>query len=105
MRCALLLVALTVIAAALVHLRRGEVRARYETHRCQARQVTLQRRLWNQQVQLSELTSPRQIRERAEAMALRLTERTYLTTRGGPGQTIAQRPRRPWRRMMTHRGD
>jgi len=93
MRHALLIVLLAAIAATLVHLRRGEIRARYEANRYRARQVVLQRDLLDQQVRLSELTSPGRIRRTAATMALGLAERTYVTTRGGPSGALAQRPR------------
>ncbi len=92
MRCILLIVALAVIASTLVHVRRGEVRARYETRRMQSQQVSLQRELRSQQIQLSHLTSPARVRQTAEAMALGLTERTYAANRGGLGGSLAQRP-------------
>ncbi len=92
MRCILLIVALTAIASVLVHFRRGEVRVRHETRRLQFQQVTLQRELRNQQIQLSHLTSPGRVRRRAQAMALGLTERTYLANHGRLGGALAQGP-------------
>lgn len=93
MRHGLLVVVLAAIAVTLVHLRRGEVRARYETHRHMATQAGLQRDLLDQQVRLSELTSPGRIRQTAATMALGLSERTYVTTTGGASGALAYRPR------------
>jgi len=92
MRHALLIVSLAAIATTLVHLRRVEVRARYEANRHCARQVVLQRDLLDQQVRLSELTSPGRIRQTAATMALGLTERIYATAGSGPSGALAQRP-------------
>jgi len=94
MRRVLLVISLAIVATALVHLRREEARVRYETYRCQARQVALRRELWDQQVLLGERTSPGRIRRTAEAMALGLAERTYVSGLGAsPGGEVAQRPR------------
>ena len=95
MRHALLVVTLAAIAVTLVHLRRGEVRARYEANAHRARQVALQRDLLSQQVQLGELTSPGRIRRTVATMALGLTERTYTAVAGRPGPALAQRPGQP----------
>ena len=93
MRHGLLVVALAAIAVTLVHLRRGELRARYEMHRHTARQATLQRDLLDQQIRLSELTSPVRIRQTAEVMALGLTERSYVAATGAARGSLAARPR------------
>lgn len=93
MRRILLVVSLAVMAAMLVQVRRREICARHDIRRHQSQQVSLRRQLWDQQVQLSELTSPGRLRRTAEAMALGLTERTYVSARPGQGGTIAERPR------------
>lgn len=81
MRWILLVVSLAVMATMSVQVRRCEIRARHDIHRHQSQQVSLRRQLWVQQVELSELTSPGRVRRTAEAMALGLTERTYVSAR------------------------
>ncbi len=79
MRFAMLIVALTAIAVAFVQVERAEVRANHEIRQYQAQQISLHRELGNQQLNLSELTSPSRVRQAASALALGLSERTYIS--------------------------
>ncbi len=63
-----------VIAVSLVHIRRLEVRARYKAHVLDREAANLRMQLGNQQLQLSELTTPRVVRQRAQEMALGLID-------------------------------
>ena len=72
MRISFLIILLAVITVSLVHIRRREVRARYRTHQLDQEAVALRRQLGNQQLRLSELTTPRVVWLRAETMALGL---------------------------------
>lgn len=72
MRMGLVILLLTGMAVALVHIRRAEVSTRHEIQRLRMRQVTLRRRLWDQQIRVSVLTSPHEVRERVKRMKLKL---------------------------------
>lgn len=74
MRIGFSIILLAVIAVSLVHIRRLEVRARYRAHQLDREAANLRRQLGNQQLQLSELTIPRVVRQRAGAMALGLID-------------------------------
>jgi len=76
MRWALVLVALAAVGIGLVHIRRDVVRHRHEIRQLDREQVRLRRALWDQQVHLSELTSPSEIRLAVETHALDMAERT-----------------------------
>jgi hypothetical protein len=83
LRLALIIVCLTSIAVARVHLRRCELLARHDSQELANRQVELRRALWDQQVRMSYLTAPAKVRQQAIEM---------LGPSGGP--TI-QRPGTP----------
>ena len=70
MRLTAVIVILGAIAVGLVHLRHSEMAARHQTHRLQATQVRLRRKFWGQQVRLSHLMSPGEVRRRAAALNL-----------------------------------
>jgi len=72
MRLALVIIALGAIAVSMVQIRRGETTARHEAQSLQRRQVSLRRRLWDQQIRLGQLTGPQELRRRADRMVLRL---------------------------------
>jgi hypothetical protein len=72
MRLGLVILLLAGMAVALVHVRRAEVSTRHEIQRLRMRQVTLRRKLWDQQIRVGELTSPREVRKRVEQMKLKL---------------------------------
>lgn len=72
MRLAFVIISLTVIAVALIHIRRTELAARCEIQRLQLEQVTLRRTMWDQQVRMGHLTAPSEVHRRAEQMALDL---------------------------------
>ncbi|MCD4823063.1 MAG: hypothetical protein K8S55_00510 [Phycisphaerae bacterium] len=73
MRLAFIIIILTVIAVGLVHLRRREVIVRSEIQRLQVRHLALRREIWDRQLELGHLTTPRAIRSRAETMALNMS--------------------------------
>lgn len=75
MRWIAVILALTVVAVGVVQLRAAELRMRNEVQVERAKQVRLQRTLWDQQVALSELTSPQHAEQLVEAMGLDLTEK------------------------------
>ena len=66
MRWATLIVILAAIAVTLVNLRRREIAVRHKIQLMQTQQVSLRRKLWDQQVRLGYLTAPGAIRDRAE---------------------------------------
>lgn len=70
MRLALIIVCLTSIAVARVHLRRCELLARHDSQELANRQVELRRALWDQQVRMSYLTAPAKVRQQAIEMSL-----------------------------------
>ena len=74
MRISFLIILLAVITVSLVHIRRQAVRTRYRTHQVDMEAAALRRQLANQQLRLSELTAPREVWRRAEAMALGLID-------------------------------
>ena len=80
MRWAPVVILLAAIAVGLVHLRREQTRERYQIRRCQLQQVTIQRELGNQQIRLSQATSPQRVREFVQANGLNLADRTTSPT-------------------------
>jgi hypothetical protein len=66
-RFALIILGLTAIAVGLVHIRRAELGAQHEIQRLQLQQVQRRRRLWDQQITLSRLTAPGQLRRQVTA--------------------------------------
>ena len=91
MRWAIILIALTAVGAALVHFRRDEVRHRHEIRRLTRQQVRLRRSLWDQQVQLSELTSPQRVRGFVTTGSLDLVDRTDPDAPLGEAAALASR--------------
>ena len=79
MRFAMVIVSLAAIAVALVHIRRAEITARHEIQSLQLKQVDQRRRMWDQQIRLSQLTAPAQVRKRVDEMSLDLVEREAPT--------------------------
>ena len=76
MRLALVVVALAAVVTGLVHIRRDVVRQRHEIRQLDREQVRLRRALWDQQVHLSELTSPHRVRQTVVEQSLDLADRT-----------------------------
>lgn len=72
MRLAIIIISLTAIAVALIHMRRAELSMNCETQRLQMEQVTLRRTVWDQQVRLGRLLAPSEVKRRSEEMALDL---------------------------------
>ena len=70
MRLAAVILILGATAVGLVHIRRTELSAQHEIQQLQATEIQLRRRLWDQQVHLSRLMSPVEVRRRALAMNL-----------------------------------
>lgn len=75
MRIAIVILSLAVMAVGLVHLRRAELIARHESQQLQLQQVKLRRQLWDQQINLSYLAAPAEVRRRSEEMCLDLVDR------------------------------
>ncbi len=74
MRLGLIIVLLAGIAVAVVHIRRAEDASRHEIQRLRIRQVSLRRKLWDQQARMGRLAAPAELRRRADRMALHLDE-------------------------------
>ncbi len=91
MRWAVVVIALAAVGAALVHFRRDEVRHRHEIRRLTRQRVTLRRSLWDQQVQLSELTSPQRVRGFVASGSLDLVDRTDPEAPIGEAASLASR--------------
>lgn len=91
MRLALVIVSLAFIAVGLVHIRRCEIATRAEMQRIRTYEVTIRRRLWDQQVQLGYLTAPGRLLHRSEEMALPLADRNSYPRWPLVGQAAAQR--------------
>ena len=73
MRIAFVIVSLTAIALALVHLRREEVAIRRDMQRVQSEHVKVRREIWDRQMKIGDMMAPRAIRFRSEVMALEMT--------------------------------
>jgi len=73
-RLAALILAMTGIGVALVHVRGSQAATRCEIQRLRLRGVDVSRRIWDQQARLGRMTGPQGIRFRADRMALNLTE-------------------------------
>lgn len=76
MRLAFIIICLTVIGVGLVHIRRQEVAMRHEVQSKQSRHIVLRREIWDRQVRLGHMTTPRNIRHRAEILGLDINRRT-----------------------------
>ena len=81
MRMGVVIVALAAIAVTLVHIRRMEIAARHQTQDLRTCQVKLRRKLWDQQIRLGFLTSPDEVRRRADEMSLDLIEKEEANRR------------------------
>ena len=93
MRWIMVIVIGAVVMTALVHFRRSEVRAHYEIRRLDLQQVQLRRKLWDQQIQLGEVTSPGRIRQIVQAGSLDLADRSGTIVQlsdssGGAGSAV-----------------
>jgi len=69
-RLAVVIAALAAVAVTLVHLRRQEIAVRHEIQQLQTREVSLRRKLWDQQARLGRLTAPSEVRRRADELIL-----------------------------------
>ena len=74
-RLIFIIASLTAIAVTLVHLRQREMQVNHEIQQIELSRQQLRRDVWDRQVRISELTSPDQVRFRAEGLALGLTAR------------------------------
>jgi len=74
-RLCVIIVALWAMGLGLVHIRRAQVRARRDVQRYRMRQISLRRRLWDQEVRIGQLTTPDRIRFRVAQMPLQLVEK------------------------------
>lgn len=74
-RLCVIIVALWAIGLGLVHIRRAQIRARRDVQRYLMKQISLRRRLWDQEVRIGQLTTPDRIRFRAAQMPLQLVEK------------------------------
>ena len=81
MRLILIIVLLGAVAVGLVQIRRAETVTRYRTQQIRSTRMRLQRVLWDQQIDLANLTAPAEIRHRAEEMALNLTDKSQRPTK------------------------
>ena len=73
MRIAFVIISMTLIAVALVHIRRAELPIRHEMECLETRHAALRRELRDRQMRLGHQTTPQAIRFRADAMSLDLT--------------------------------
>jgi cell division protein FtsL len=73
MRIVYILVGLTVIAVAKIHLQRRELAAGYDLQRLESHHAMVRREIWDRQVEIGYLMTPQAIRHRAEMMALDMT--------------------------------
>jgi len=92
MRWAMVIIAMAAVAMGVVHVERELVRHRYEMRQSDREYVRLRRALWDQQVQLGQVTSPTRIRQLVEAHSLNLADRA---TEGRDVLTSAARVERP----------
>ena len=90
MRLVLIILMLAGIALAMVHIRRAEVLAQHEVMGLQDQQIRLRRTLNDQQVHLSRLGAPLEVRQRAKEMGISL----MLKGRGGEDMHAADTGRR-----------
>jgi hypothetical protein len=73
MRIAFLIISMTLIAVALVHIRRAELPLRHEMQCLETQHAALRRDLWDRQMRLGYQTTPQAVQFRADAMSLDLT--------------------------------
>jgi len=72
MRLVLIILMLAGIALAMVHIRRADILARHEVMELQDEQIRIRRTLNDQQVDLSRLGAPLEVRRRAKEMGISL---------------------------------
>ncbi len=70
MRIAFVIVSLTAIALGLVHLRRKEVVMCRDMQRLQSQHAKVRREIWDRQMKIGDMMTPRAIRFRSEVMSL-----------------------------------
>ena len=80
-RLVLVIFSLATIAVGLVQIRRADATVCHEIQGMQRRQVSLRRRLWEQQIRLGYLTAPAALRRQAALMALELADKQQLANR------------------------
>jgi hypothetical protein len=94
----MIIIALTAMAVSVVHIRRAEVVARHESQQFQLQQVKLRRQLWDQQITLSYLTTPAEVRRRSDEMSLGLVEKNgtvaKTAAKANPGAPKAAPPKK-----------
>jgi len=73
MRMVFLILGLSAIGVGLVHLRRDSAAVRYDLRRLESQHAALRREVWDRQVCVGELMTPRSVRHRAAVMALEMT--------------------------------
>lgn len=92
----MVILALAVVAVGLVHLRRAELIVRHDAQRLQLEQVKVRRQLWGQQITLSYLAAPAEVRRRSDQMCLDLVERDRSAMNAPSGAPQRSAPtRRP----------
>jgi len=77
-RVVLVIAALAAIVVGQVQLRRVEDRSRHDVERLQLEQVRLRRVLYEQQAELGEQVVPREVRRRADDLAVGLVDRSLV---------------------------
>ena len=90
MRLGMVIAVLAAMAMGLVHVRRAKVRTRHEIQTLRLEQISLRRRLWDQEVRIGQLTTPERIRFRAAQMPLGLVAKHKV-----PEQFVTDYTRRP----------
>ena len=99
LRFAWVIVLMAAIAAGVVWLRLEQNRVQAEMCRMEAQRMRVRRTLWEQQVRISQLSAPDELRRRGQAWALGLVEpgqlsaqeRGTLARRGSPSSPIVRR--------------
>jgi len=90
LRIGVVILVLTAIAVTQVHIRRRQAAAAHQVQRLQGRQVVLRRRLWDQQVVLGRLGSPRRIARRVEEIEARRGRQWLAAVQPGPAADARQ---------------
>jgi hypothetical protein len=85
----MIIVCLAAMAVALVHVRRAEIIARHQAHQLELKQVDQRRRMQDQQLTLSEMTSPAEVRKRVEDMSLGMVDKGIEAAEAKPKNRAA----------------
>jgi hypothetical protein len=92
MRLALVILGLTTVALALVHIRREDLAVRHDMQAIETRHAEVRRELWSRQVDVGHLTTPEAVRYRADVLALELTRDLPSFSRGPDARPATERP-------------